>query len=215
MIDTAILNFVEHKKIFAIVRTESAETALRATEAAVFGGIKLIEVSMSTPGAVRVISDLRRKYGDRIAVGAGSVISVDLADRAIKSGAQFISSPHTNAGLIKFSISKNVLPIAGAATPTEILSAWDFGVPIIRIFPIATFGGPTYIHSLKDSMPDVRMMAVSGVTINNIREFFNAGSFAIGIGSGLFKPGFIANENYAGIAEQARTLIKAINSPGT
>jgi 2-dehydro-3-deoxyphosphogluconate aldolase / (4S)-4-hydroxy-2-oxoglutarate aldolase len=213
MIDTAILTFIEQKKIFAIVRTDSAETALRATEAAVFGGIKLIEVAMSTPGGVRVVSDLRRKYGDRIAVGAGSVISVDMADRAIKGGAQFISSPHTNASLIKFSLSKNVLPIAGAATPTEIMSAWDFGVPIIRVFPIATFGGPAYIRSLKDSMPDVRMMAVSGVTSNNIREYFNAGSFAIGIGGGLFKPGFIANENYAGIAEQARVLIKSITGP--
>src|SRR5439155_1015506 len=104
MIDLSILNQIEQRKIFAIVRADSAETALKATEAAVFGGIKLVEVLMNTPGSVRVISDLRRKYGDRINVGAGSVVSIDMADRAVKGGAQFITSPHTNAGIIKFSL---------------------------------------------------------------------------------------------------------------
>src|SRR5947209_1619445 len=127
MIDFSILSTIEQHKIFAFVKADSAETALRAAEAAVVGGIKLVEVSLGTPGAVRVISDLRRKYGDEIRVGAGAVISVDMADRAIKGGAQFISSPHTNAGIIEFSVSKKVFAIAGAATPTEIMSAWDFG----------------------------------------------------------------------------------------
>ncbi|MEW6730442.1 MAG: bifunctional 4-hydroxy-2-oxoglutarate aldolase/2-dehydro-3-deoxy-phosphogluconate aldolase [Acidobacteriota bacterium] len=211
MIDFSILSAIEQLKIFAIVRTDSAETALKSAEAAVVGGIKLIEISMSTPGAVRVISDLRRKYGDEIYAGAGAVISIDMADRAIKGGAQFISSPHTNAGIIEFSVSKKIFAIAGAATPTEIMSAWDFGVPLIKVFPVSAFGGPTYIRSLKDSMPEVRMMPVSGITISNIREFFRAGAFAVGVGGSLFKSGFVANDNYASIAEQARALIKTIN----
>lgn len=210
MIDLSILSIIEQRKIIAVVKADSAEIALKATEAAVFGGIKLVEISINTPGAVRVISDLRRRYGDRLSVGAGSVVSVDIADRAVKAGAQFVSSPHTNAGIIKFSQGKSVLPIAGAITPTEIISAWDFGVPLIRIFPTDALGGPSYIKLLKESMPDVRMMAINGVGINNILDYFQAGVFAVAISDDLFKSGFIANENYAGIAEQARTLVKAV-----
>jgi 2-dehydro-3-deoxyphosphogluconate aldolase/(4S)-4-hydroxy-2-oxoglutarate aldolase len=210
MIDYSILSFIEQRKIIAVVKADSAETALKATEAAVFGGIKLVEISMSTPGAVRVISDLRRRYGDRIGVGAGTVVSVDVADRAIKGGAQFISSPHTNAGIIKFSQGKSVLPIAGAITPTEIMSAWDFGVPLIKVFPTSPLGGAGYIRILKESMPDVRMMAAGGVNINNIKEFFEAGAAAVAIGADLFKAGYFVNENYAGLAEHARLLVKTV-----
>lgn len=211
MIDFTILNIIELHKIFAIVRTDSAETALKAAEATIMGGIRLLEVSMGTPGAVRVISDLRRKYGDEIRVGAGAVISVDMADRAIKGGAQFISMPHTNAGIIEFAVSKKIFPISGAVTPTEIMSAWDFGVPLIRVFPIAAFGGTSYIRVLADAMPGVRIMPASGVTINNLKEFIRAGAFAVSVGGSLFKTGDFVNENYVGIAERARALIKLIN----
>jgi 2-dehydro-3-deoxyphosphogluconate aldolase / (4S)-4-hydroxy-2-oxoglutarate aldolase len=210
MIDHPILKLIEQNKIFAIVKTESAETALKVSEAAVYGGIKLIELSMNTPGAVRVISDLRRKYGDRISVGGGSVVSLDMADRAIKGGAQFISSPHTSTSIIKFSLSKNTFVMAGAATPTEIMTVWDYGVPLVRVFPVATFGGAAYIRALKESMPDVKLMPVSGVTVNNIKDFLQAGSFAVTVGGSLFKSGYIINNNYAGIAEQARLLVKTI-----
>ncbi|KAF0249079.1 MAG: eda [bacterium] len=210
MIDFSILSIIEHHKVFALVRTDSAETALKAAEAAIIGGIKLIEVSLGTPGAVRVISDLRRKYGDAIRVGAGGVISIDGADRAIKGGAQFISSPHTSASIIEFSISKKIFPIAGAATPTEIMSAWDFGVPLIKVFPAYAFGGVPYIRSLKDSMPEVRLLPASGITVSNVADFLQAGSFAVGIGGSVFRLGDINNDNYAGIAERARLLVKSI-----
>ena len=210
MIDFSILSVIEHHKVFALIRTESAETALKAAEAAIVGGIKLIEVSLNTPGAVRVISDLRRKYGDAARVGAGAVISIDAADRAIKGGAQFISSPHTSASIIEFSISKKVFPISGAATPTEIMSAWDFGVPLIKVFPVYAFGGAAYIRSLKDSMPEVRLLPASGVTVSNVEDFLQAGSFAVCIGGSIFRIGDINNDNYASIAERARLLMKSI-----
>jgi 2-dehydro-3-deoxyphosphogluconate aldolase / (4S)-4-hydroxy-2-oxoglutarate aldolase len=211
MIDFSILSIIEQYKIFAIVKTESAETALKAAEAAVIGGIKLLEISITTPGAVRVISDLRRKYGDMIRVGAGAVITIDMADRAIKGGAQFISSPHTSANIIEFCVSKKVFPISGAATPTEIISAWDFGVPLIKVFPASAFGGAAYIRSLKESMPEVRLLPTSGVTTNNILDFLRAGAFAVAIGNSIFKDGDINNANYAGIAERGRMIVKTVN----
>ncbi len=212
MIDFSILSVIERHKIFAIIKTDSAETALKAAEAAIVGGLKLIEISLTTSGAVRVISDLRRKYGDSIRVGAGNVISIDMADRAIKGGAQFISSPHTNANIIEFSISKKTFPIAGAATPTEIMSAWDFGVPLIKVFPVYTLGGSSYIHTLKESMPEVRLLPTSGVTINNVKDFLQAGAFALGVGGSIFRLADINNDNYASIAERSRTLIKEVES---
>jgi 2-dehydro-3-deoxyphosphogluconate aldolase/(4S)-4-hydroxy-2-oxoglutarate aldolase len=211
MIDFSILSFIEHHKIFAIVKTDSADTALKAAEASIAGGIKLVEVLMTTPGAVRVIADLRRKYGDEIRVGAGGVISIDMADRAIKGGAQFISSPHTNAGIIEFSVSKKVFAIAGAATPTEIVSAWDFGVPLIKVFPVSAYGGSAYIRSLKESMPEVRLLPVSGVTINNAKDFIRAGAFAVGLSGSIFKTADITHDNYVHIAERARAIVKSIN----
>ncbi len=210
MLDFSILSVIEHHKIFALLKTESAETAIKAAEAAIVGGIKLIEVSLTTPGAVRVISELRRKYGDAIRIGAGAVVSIDGADRAIKGGAQFISSPHTSANIIEFSISKKVFPISGAATPTEIISAWDFGVPLIKVFPVYAFGGAPYIRSLKESMPEVRLLPASGVTINNVEDFLNAGAFAVGIGGSIFRIADINNNNYASIAERTRILVKSI-----
>jgi 2-dehydro-3-deoxyphosphogluconate aldolase/(4S)-4-hydroxy-2-oxoglutarate aldolase len=210
MIDFSILSIIEQHKVFALIRTDSADTALKSSEAAIIGGIKLIEISLGTPGAVRVISDLRRKYGDAVKVGAGNVISVDGADRAIKGGAQFISSPHTNASIIEFSIGKKVFPIAGAATPTEIMSAWDFGVPLIKVFPAYAFGGAPYIRTLKDSMPEVRLLPASGVTVNNVMDFLQAGAFALGIGGSIFRVGDISNDNYASIAERARLLVKSL-----
>lgn len=211
MIDFSILSIIEQYKLFAIVRTESAETALKAAEAAIIGGIKLIEISLTTPGAVRVISDLRRKYGDLIRVGAGAVISIDMADRAIKGGAQFISSPHTNAGIIEFCVSKKIFPISGAATPTEIMSAWDFGVPLIKVFPASAFGGASYIRSLVESMPNVRLLPTSGVTTNNIVDFLQAGAFAVAMSGSIFKVGDLNNDNYGGIAERSRMLVKTID----
>jgi 2-dehydro-3-deoxyphosphogluconate aldolase / (4S)-4-hydroxy-2-oxoglutarate aldolase len=211
MIDFSILSTIEQYKIFALIKTDSADTALKAAEAVVVGGIKLLEISLTTPGAVRVISDLRRKYADMIRVGAGAVISVDMADRAIKGGAQFISSPHTNAGIIEYSIKRKVFPITGASTPTEILSAWDFGVPLIKVFPVSAFGGSAYIRSLREAMPEVRLLPANTVTTNNLLDFFQAGAFAVAIGGSLIKAGDINNDNYAAIAERSRTLAKTIN----
>src|SRR5512138_1372558 len=129
MKDTELINSVATYKVFAVVRARSAESALRAGEAAIVGGIKLIEVTLATPGSFRVISDLRHRYGDRICVGAGSVTNHDQMDRAIKSGAQFVSMPHPSATLVEACRRALVPPVIGALTPTEVATAWSMGVP--------------------------------------------------------------------------------------
>src|SRR3977135_4106531 len=124
MKDSELVQFVEANRLFAIVRAASAESALHSAEGAIVGGIKLIEVTLATPGSFRVISDLRHRYGDRICVCAGSVTNHDQMDRAIKSGAQVISMPHTNGQLVEACRRAHVPPLVGALTPTEVADAW-------------------------------------------------------------------------------------------
>jgi 2-dehydro-3-deoxyphosphogluconate aldolase/(4S)-4-hydroxy-2-oxoglutarate aldolase len=208
MTDTELIRVVSENRVFARVRAQSAASALRAAEAAIVGGLKLIEVALVTPGSFRVISDLRRSLGDRAMIGAGSVMSYDQADRAIKSGAQFVSFPHTSAPLIEQCRRWRVPAIIGALTPTEVAAALSMDAPLVTVYPAGSLGGPEYFRRLTWSMPDVRLAAGGGVEPENIVDYFNAGAYAIVVGSNLFTPGDLQNENYMAIAERARGMLR-------
>lgn len=204
------LTFFSQHRVVGVLRAGSADAALKAAEAAIMGGLKILEIPYNAPGAIRVIADLRRKFGERVLVGCGAITSTEMADRAIKGNAQFVTSPHTNAALIEFCCTHNVFAIPGAATPTEIISAVGFGVPLINVFPAGLLGGAAYIRTLHAMIPEVRLMAMGGVTTDNLTEFLGAGATVVGIGGSLFKEGHIANGNYAGIAECSRNIMKQI-----
>src|SRR5206468_10279931 len=123
----------------------------------IIGGIKLIEVAMGTPGGFRVISDLLHRYGDRASIGAGSVNAAEQIDRAIKSGAHFISIPYTSAPLVEICRRERVVPVIGAPTPTEIATARDMGVPPATSAPAAAVGGPDYVRDLRPRLPGIRL----------------------------------------------------------
>ncbi len=207
MNEADLIKLAGEQKVFAVARAHSAESALRAAEAAIIGGIKLIEVALVTPGSFRVISDLRRQYGDRATVGAGYVMTYDQIDRAVKSGAQFISMPHTLTTMIEVCRRYRVPAIIGALTPTEIATATAYSVPFITVFPVSAMGGPDYFGKLTSRMPNVRLVASGGVELENISEYMKAGAFAVTVGSSLFTPGDIQNENYVAIAERARAML--------
>jgi 2-dehydro-3-deoxyphosphogluconate aldolase/(4S)-4-hydroxy-2-oxoglutarate aldolase len=208
MNDAEFIRLISEHKLFAIVRAESAELALRTAEAAIMGGIKLLEVALVMPGGFRVISDLRHRYGDRACIGAGSVLSYDQVDRAIKSGAQFMAMPHTSMSLVETARRHRIPAIVGALTPTEVVSAWSLGSPLVSVFPAEPMGGPAYVRFLTSSMPGVRLGAAGGVGPDNIQEYFAAGAFAASVGTGLFQPGDMRNQNYVAIAERARMLLQ-------
>lgn len=208
MKDAELVHLATAHRVFAVVRARSAETALRAAEAAIVGGIRLIEVALATPGGFRVISDLRHRSGDHACVGAGSVTSHDQLDRAVKSGAQFISMPHTNAALIEACRRSFVAPLIGALTPTEVANAWAMGAPVVTLFPAVSLGGPDYVAALTSRIGDVRLAVSGGVGPENIVDYFNAGAFAITVGGCLFTSGDLKNENYAAIAERARGIVR-------
>lgn len=208
MKDAELVDFAGINRVFAVVRARSAQSAVRAAEAAVIGGIKLIEVGLGTPGSFKVVSDLRHRYGDRVCIGAGSVTSHDQMDRAIKSGAQFISMPHTSGELVEICRRKMVAPLIGALTPTEVATAWSMGSPLVTLFPASSLGGPDYVAALTSRMTDVRLVVCGGVGSENIVDYFNAGAYAIAVGGRLFTRGDLKNDNYAAIAERARGIVR-------
>jgi 2-dehydro-3-deoxyphosphogluconate aldolase/(4S)-4-hydroxy-2-oxoglutarate aldolase len=208
MKDEDLIQLAADHRVFAVVRAQSAESALRAAEAAIIGGIKLIEVALSTPGSFRVISDLRRRYGDRASIGAGSVMSYEHIDRAIKSSAQFIVMPHTNQELVEACRKRKIPPVIGALTPTEVASASALATPLVSLFPAGALGGPEYLSALTSRIPDVKLVAAGGVGPENIVDYFAAGAFAIAVGSRLFAPGDLELENYTAIAERARGIVR-------
>jgi 2-dehydro-3-deoxyphosphogluconate aldolase / (4S)-4-hydroxy-2-oxoglutarate aldolase len=208
MKDVDLIQFVAENRVFGAVRAQSAEVALRAAEAAIMGGIKLVEVALATPGGFRVISDLRRRYGDRACIGAGSVMAYDQIDRAVKSGAQFIAMPHTSTPLVEACHKYRVPAIIGALTPTEVSAAWAIGAPLVTLFPAAALGGPNYLGALTSRISDIRLSVAGGVGPENIVDYFAAGAFAIVVGSSLFTRGDLKHENYTAIAERARGIIR-------
>jgi 2-dehydro-3-deoxyphosphogluconate aldolase/(4S)-4-hydroxy-2-oxoglutarate aldolase len=208
MNEAELIKLVSKHKVFAQVYAPSAESALRASEAAIMGGVKLIEIMLATPGSFRVISDLRRSYGDRAAVGAGSIMAYDQIDRAVKSGAQYISMPHTSTTLLETCHRHRVPAIIGALTPTEISAALSLGVALVTVYPISSLGGPDYMRSLTHRMPGARLAAAGGVGPENIVDFFSAGAFAITVAGHLFARGDLQTGNYTAIAERARGVMR-------
>ena len=208
MNDAEFIRLISERRVFAVVRAESAELALRAAEAAINGGIKLIEVALVMAGAFRVISDLRHQFGDRACIGAGSVMTYDQIDRSIKSGAQFVAMPHTSVPLVEAARRHRVPAIIGALTPTEVAAAWSLGAPLVTVFPSEPMGGANYVRALASRMAGVRLGAAGGISPENVAEYFAAGAVAVAVGSSLFKRGDVKNENYAAIAERARSILQ-------
>ena len=195
--------------IFASISGPSADSALKAAGAAVAGGLKLLEIRLTTPGAYRVISDLRREHGDALLVGAGAVVTMDMADRAMKAGAQFLSSPHTDDEILDVCRLKGIFAIPGALTPTEVQRVWSIGSPLVSIYPAGPFGGAAYLRMLCDSFEEARLMPSGGVSAENMREHFRAGAFSVTIGAGLFSAADIQSGSYSRITERAQSLVRA------
>ncbi len=194
--------------IFAAVTAPSADSALKSAAAAIAGGLTQIEIRLSSSGAYRVISDLRREHGDAVLVGAGAVLNAEMADRAVKAGAQFIVSPHTDEAILATCRERGLLGIAGALTPTEVMRAWNLECPIVCINPAGPFGGAGYVHWLADALEGTRLMPSGGVSSENMRDYFRAGAYAVTMGAGLFRTADIQTGAYGRITERAKALVK-------
>ncbi len=181
-----ILQKLKESGIVPVVRAKSSEEAINITEAVKEGGIKVIEITMTVPGAISVIKELSEKYRDdpEITIGAGSILDGETARNAILAGAEFVVGPSLNQEMIEVANRYQKVVIPGAMTPTEVVKAMEAGADVVKIFPAALFG-PKIIKAIKGPIPQARLLPTGGVNHDNVKDWFKAGSFAVGAGSAI------------------------------
>lgn len=200
---------IENVGIIPSIRLSSAEDALFAAEAVRQGGIPIVEVTMTVPGAVDVIRELARSSGDLV-VGAGSIWDVEMAAKCLDAGARFLTSTGFDHGVVEFAQKHEVVVFPGALTPSEVMAAWKAGVDFVKIFPCANVGGPNYIKALRRPFPQVRMIAGGGVNQQNAGDFILHGATAIGIGADLIQPQAIKRREASWIHELAGRFVHMV-----
>lgn len=202
--------------IVPVIRASTAEKAFLAVDALRKGGISVIEVTLTVPGAERVIEALRKQFDSALLVGAGTVLNPESAKRCLEAGAQFIVSPGLNTSTVAFVNSQKILMIAGALTPTEIVAAWEGGSDVVKIFPCNAVGGPGYIKSLKGPFPQIPFIPTGGVNLQTAADFLRAGCEALGIGSELIPASAIESgkpEVITSLARQFMQIVEEVRSP--
>ena len=171
--------------IVPVVRAANAAEAQQAVKAIHAGGISVVEITMTVPKAPTLIRDLVREYGEKLLVGAGTVLTYEQASECLDAGAEFLVSPGLSLPVLKAAQAQGKLAIPGALTPSEVMSATREGARLVKIFPCESLGGPKYIKALKGPFPQVDLIPTGGVSLLNAGDYFAAGSYALGIGSEL------------------------------
>ena len=196
---------IEACGIVAIIRANSANELIDAVAAIHAGGVNVIEVTMTTPNALQVISDVSSAYGDSILVGAGSVLDAETARAVMLAGAEFIVSPVTKADVIEICNRYSKVVIPGAFTPTEILTAWEAGADYVKVFPSSGVGA-SYIKDVKAPLPHIPLVPTGGINAENAAEFISAGATALGVGSSLVNNQLIEAGKFESLTERAKKL---------
>jgi 2-dehydro-3-deoxyphosphogluconate aldolase/(4S)-4-hydroxy-2-oxoglutarate aldolase len=189
--------------IIPAVRLYSESEALFAAEAVCASGIPIVEVTMTIPGAVRVIGELMRHRSD-IIVGAGTVWDVDTARHCLDAGAGFLTSPGLDLEIVQFALKREIVVLAGALTPSEVMAAWKAGSDFVKVFPCAQVGGPEYIRALRAPFPQIPLIASGGVNQKNAADYILAGATALGIGQHLIHRDAIKRRQREWIHELSR-----------
>jgi len=196
--------------IVPVVRTTSADTAIKAIEAIYSGGIRAAEITMTVPGALKALEKVADQFGDRIVLGAGTVLDPETARICMLAGAEFFVTPSLNVATIEMTrrYSKAICP--GALTPTEVLTAWEAGADIVKVFPCGNMGGPKYIRALKGPFPQIEMIPTGGVNLETAGEFLKAGACAVAVGGELVDAKLIKEGQYDKIEDLARQYLAVI-----
>jgi 2-dehydro-3-deoxyphosphogluconate aldolase/(4S)-4-hydroxy-2-oxoglutarate aldolase len=201
---------IRHVGIIPVLRAESAESAMVAANAVYQGGIPIVEITMTIPDAVQVIAELTLSMSRHVLIGAGTVMDASTVKLCASAGAQFIVSPVFDADVVRAAIEEGVVMMAGALTPTEILTAWRAGSDFVKVFPCGNVGGASYIRALKTVMPQIQVIPTGGVTLANAAGFLQAGASAVGVGSELVSPGDLTIGDFEGIAAAARRFATVV-----
>jgi 2-dehydro-3-deoxyphosphogluconate aldolase/(4S)-4-hydroxy-2-oxoglutarate aldolase len=207
---TAVLQKIRDIGVIPVVRASSAEEAIQVVEAIKAGGLPILEITMTIPGAVQVIEQLTKRFGAEAIVGAGTVLDASVARACISVGAQFIVSPALNVETITCCREQEITVVPGALTPTEIVTAWNAGADFVKVFPAGAMGGASYIKSIKAPLPQIELVPTGGVTLATAASFIEAGAAAIGVGADLVDIKAIRAGHPEKVTEAARAYIEAV-----
>lgn len=198
------LEELKKRKIVAVIRGARPDQILPIAHALQSGGVSTFEITVDTPKVCELIEKVKEEFGNEVIVGAGTVLDAETARSVIMSGAEFIFSPTVNAETIKMAKRYGVLSIPGAFTPTEILTAYEYGGDIIKVFPADVLGVP-YFKSLQGPLPHIPLMPTGGINAENIHDYFRAGAVAAGVGGSLVNPKKLNSEkDYSDLTEKAK-----------
>lgn len=202
------MNIFENNKIVSVIRFDDPAESEIFASGCISGGIKLLEVIINRPGALKTIQNLSKKEG--VLVGAGTVLDLNDAKMAAEAGAGFIVSPHTNKDIIEFTKNSGLISVAGAFTSSEIVNATSIGADYVKIFPASSVG-PGYIKAVKEALGDVGIMVTGGINLENVGEYINAGSSLAGISTALTQNKKVVDREE--ISHMARQFVEKTGSP--
>jgi 2-dehydro-3-deoxyphosphogluconate aldolase/(4S)-4-hydroxy-2-oxoglutarate aldolase len=198
--------------VIPVVRVSTREQAICAVDGIISAGITVVEITLTVPGAIQIVQDLTAKYGQKLLVGAGTVLDAETCRLAVLAGAEFIVSPAFDARVLEVARTYGKICMPGALTPTEALVAWQAGADLVKIFPCNSVGGPSYIRSLKGPFPQMQVVVTGGVNLENVGQYLAAGVAAVGVGEIILEREAIEAANVGQITVNARRFVDAIKA---
>jgi 2-dehydro-3-deoxyphosphogluconate aldolase/(4S)-4-hydroxy-2-oxoglutarate aldolase len=205
-----VLRKIAEVGLVPVVRAQSAEEAMQVVDAIREGGVPVLEITMTVPGAIGVMEQVARRFGSDVVLGAGTVLDAETARACILAGARFVVSPALNLATIEMCRRYSVAVIPGALTPTEVVAAWSAGADVVKIFPCGAVGGASYIKSLKAPLPQVEMIPTGGVSVKTAADFIKAGSMALGVGADLVDTAAIRDGHGKLVTDKAREYVRLV-----
>jgi len=204
-----IVEMIEKSGVVAVIRLDRSDQLDKIMDALDKGGIRALEVTMTTPNAIELIGNITRTMSSKFLIGAGTVLDPETARQVIVAGAEFVVSPVFNPNVIKIAHEYDKAVLPGAFSATEIFTAWNAGADIVKVFP-ATAVGPKYFKDIHGPLPQVKLIPTGGVTVDNAEEFIRCGAVCLGVGSALLDKQMIKNQDWMGIEERAKEFIAAV-----
>jgi 2-dehydro-3-deoxyphosphogluconate aldolase/(4S)-4-hydroxy-2-oxoglutarate aldolase len=196
--------------IVPVIRAGSARHAIVAAEAVAAGGISILEVTLTVPGAIEAIAQLVKDIGKEVIIGAGTVLDAQMARQCFDAGAEFLVTPGLDLGTVKAANDSGKLIMAGALTPTEVITAWKGGADFVKIFPASAVGGASYIKALRAPLPQIPLVPTGGVNLTTAADFLRAGSAALGVGGELIPAAALSNGDMRSITELSRMYLAIV-----
>lgn len=203
------LSLLQQHRVIAVIRADHVSTAREMALATAAGGVKLIEIAWNTDRAESLIPKLQQELPD-CKIGTGTILDLAMAEKAIACGCSFLFTPHTNLEIIAKGLESNVPVIAGALTPTEIVTAWQAGASAVKVFPIKLIGGVNYLQALQPVLLNIPLIPTGGITVQNVEQFLEAGAIAVGISSDLFMSEAIDEDMTTNIIARSQMLIQKV-----